>query len=84
MLAKIIEEEMEKSVPSMVGEVVTRTLTAELGNRLGSSVSHGMIRCNIFLGIKPSTATVLLQFAVSRWETLVLLVSSAVAGRVVD
>lgn len=42
VLAKIIEEEMEKSIAPRVGEVVTRTVTAELGNRLGSSVSQSV------------------------------------------
>ncbi|POS76281.1 hypothetical protein DHEL01_v205319 [Diaporthe helianthi] len=42
VLAKIIEEEMEKSIAPKVGEVVTRTVTAELGNRLGSSVSQAV------------------------------------------
>lgn len=42
VLAKIIEEEMEKSIAPRVGEVVTRTVTAELGSRLGSSVSQSV------------------------------------------
>ncbi|KAL1858175.1 hypothetical protein Daus18300_010057 [Diaporthe australafricana] len=42
VLAKIIEEEMEKSIAPKVGEVVTRTVTAELGNRLSSSVSQSV------------------------------------------
>ncbi|KAI3398542.1 hypothetical protein diail_9066 [Diaporthe ilicicola] len=42
VLAKIIEDEMEKSIAPRVGEVVTRTVTAELGNRLGSSVSQSV------------------------------------------
>lgn len=42
VLAKIIEEEMEKSIAPKVGEVVTRTVTAELGSRLGSSVSQAV------------------------------------------
>ncbi|KAJ0107754.1 hypothetical protein J7T55_000016 [Diaporthe amygdali] len=42
VLAKIIEEEMEKSIAPRVGEVVTRTVSAELGNRLGSSVSQSV------------------------------------------
>lgn len=42
VLAKIIEEEMEKSIAPRVGEVVSRTVTAELGSRLGSSVSQSV------------------------------------------
>ncbi|KAG8163182.1 hypothetical protein KVR01_007660 [Diaporthe batatas] len=44
VLAKIIEEEMEKSIAPKVGEVVTRTVTAELGSRLGSSVPQAVQR----------------------------------------
>lgn len=42
VLAKIIEEEMEKSIAPRVGEVVSRTVTAELGSRLGSSVTQSV------------------------------------------
>lgn len=42
VLAKIIEEEMEKSIAPRVGEVVSRTVTAELGSRLGGSVSQSV------------------------------------------
>ncbi|KAK7746685.1 hypothetical protein SLS53_001871 [Cytospora paraplurivora] len=42
VLAKIIEEEMQKSIAPKVGEVVSRTVSAELGNRLSSSVSQSV------------------------------------------
>ncbi|KUI67252.1 hypothetical protein VM1G_02929 [Cytospora mali] len=44
VLAKIIEEEMQKSIAPKVGEVVSRTVSAELGNRLGNSVSQSVQR----------------------------------------
>jgi hypothetical protein len=42
VLAKIIEEEMEKSIAPKVGEVVMRAVNTELGNRLGSSVPQAV------------------------------------------
>lgn len=44
VLAKIIEEEMQKSIAPKVGEIVSRTVSSELGNRLSSSVSQSVQR----------------------------------------